>query len=45
MTPLLQKLSHAFRQITSRDILHTFETLLIGLAGGAFFQWLQLPAA
>lgn len=43
MTPVLQKLSHAFRQITSRDILHTFETLLIGLAGGAFFQWLQLP--
>ena len=43
MTPVLQKLSHAFRQIPSRDILHTFETLLIGLAGGAFFQWLQLP--
>lgn len=43
MTPVRQKLSHAFRNITSRDILHTFETLLIGLAGGAFFQWLQLP--
>lgn len=29
--------------ITARDILHTLETLLIGLAGGLLFQWLQLP--
>lgn len=43
MTSVRQKLSHAFRNITARDILHTLETLLIGLAGGAFFQWLQLP--
>ncbi|CAN5360995.1 AbrB family transcriptional regulator [soil metagenome] len=43
MTPALQKLTQVFRSITSRDILHTFETLLIGLAGGAFFQWLELP--
>lgn len=43
MTPPFQKLSRVFRNVTSRDILHTFETLLIGLAGGLLFQWLQLP--
>jgi membrane AbrB-like protein len=43
MTPALEKLTRIFRHVTSRDILHTFETLLIGLAGGAFFQWLELP--
>ena len=43
MTSILQKLSRIFRSVTLRDILHTFETLLIGLAGGAFFQWLELP--
>ncbi len=43
MTPAFQKLTRAFRYITSRDILHTSETLLIGLAGGAFSHWLELP--
>lgn len=43
MTPILQKLSRIFRNFTPRDILHTFETLLIGLAGGALFRWLELP--
>ncbi|NGX95758.1 MAG: AbrB family transcriptional regulator [Candidatus Afipia apatlaquensis] len=43
MTPVPQKLSRIFRSVTPRDILHTFETLLIALAGGALFQWLQLP--
>ena len=40
MTSVLQKLLHAFHSITARDILHTCETLLIGLAdtfGKVFF--------
>jgi membrane AbrB-like protein len=43
MTPALQKLSRIFRHTTPRDVLHTFETLLVGLAGGLLFEWLQLP--
>ncbi|MDO8981207.1 MAG: AbrB family transcriptional regulator [Afipia sp.] len=43
MKPAVQTLLRAFRHVTSRDILHTLETLLIGLAGGTFFQWLELP--
>lgn len=43
MKPVFQTLLRAFRHVTARDILHTFETLLIGLGGGAFFQWLELP--
>jgi hypothetical protein len=43
MTPVFQKLSRIFRHTTQRDVLHTFETLLIGLAGGLLFERLQLP--
>ena len=39
----LRNLSRMLRHITARDVLHTLETLLIGLAGGLLFQWLQLP--
>jgi uncharacterized protein len=43
MKPVFQTPLQAFRHVTPRDVLHTFETLLIGLAGGIFFQWLELP--
>lgn len=43
MTPVLQTLSRIFRHVSQRDLLHTSETLLIGLAGGLLFEWLQLP--
>ncbi len=43
MTPAFQKPLQILRHITQRDILHTFETLLIGLVGGLLFAWLQLP--
>jgi hypothetical protein len=45
MTPVLQKLSHAFRRVTLRDISHTFETLAIGLAGVRFSNGCNCPAA
>ncbi len=43
MTSVFQNLPRVLRQITPRDILHMFETLLIGLAGGLLFERLQLP--
>ena len=43
MTSVLQKPLRILRRITQRDILHTSETLLIGLAGALLFGWLQLP--
>ena len=43
MTSVFHTLSRILRPVTLRDILHTCETLLIGLAGGLLFGWLQLP--
>ena len=41
----LRNLSRMLRHITARDVLHTFETLLIGLAGGLIVLMIRKPLA